>query len=183
MWYLVGVNKLTCYCLNTHLLLCVFTNNHLTYLSNWTSKKLVKCYISEFFCPTQVRTIPLVTCKILQLMSWWIFYVQVLYKTCRQGTWISEPAFVEWTWGQVTSDCCRLLQQLAFSESCHFSWDTFPANTMAYDRGRAPACCHHSWRSRHRKSMQWIWTGARCFVCCVHLHIMFCVTNFRVCVP
>jgi hypothetical protein len=28
-----------------------------------------------------------------------------------------------------------LLQQLAFSESRHFSWDNFPANTMAYDNG------------------------------------------------
>ncbi len=26
-----------------------------------------------------------------------------------------------------------LLQRLAFSESCYFSWDNFPANTMAYD--------------------------------------------------
>ncbi len=30
-------------------------------------------------------------------------------------------------------DCCRLLQQLAFSELHDFSWDNFPANTMAYD--------------------------------------------------
>jgi hypothetical protein len=27
----------------------------------------------------------------------------------------------------------RLLQWLAFSELHHFSWDKFPANTMAYD--------------------------------------------------
>jgi hypothetical protein len=27
-----------------------------------------------------------------------------------------------------------LLQQLAFSELRHFRWDTFSANTMAYDR-------------------------------------------------
>jgi hypothetical protein len=27
----------------------------------------------------------------------------------------------------------RLLQQLAFSKSRHFSWDNFPANSMAYD--------------------------------------------------
>ncbi len=27
----------------------------------------------------------------------------------------------------------RLLQQLAFSESRHFSWDNYPANTMTYD--------------------------------------------------
>ena len=33
----------------------------------------------------------------------------------------------------MTTDCRRLLQRLAFSESCHFSWDMFPANTMAYD--------------------------------------------------
>jgi hypothetical protein len=34
----------------------------------------------------------------------------------------------------VTTDRRRLLQRLAFSESRHFSWDMFPANTMAYDR-------------------------------------------------
>ena len=32
------------------------------------------------------------------------------------------------------TDRRRLLQQLAFSESRHFSWDKDPANTMAYDR-------------------------------------------------
>jgi hypothetical protein len=32
------------------------------------------------------------------------------------------------------ADHRRLLQQLSFSELCHFSWDNFPANTMAYDR-------------------------------------------------
>jgi hypothetical protein len=26
-----------------------------------------------------------------------------------------------------------LLQRLAFSKLCHFSWDNFPTNTMAYD--------------------------------------------------
>ncbi len=31
------------------------------------------------------------------------------------------------------ADCCCLLQQLAFRKSRHFSWDNFPANTMAYD--------------------------------------------------
>jgi hypothetical protein len=31
------------------------------------------------------------------------------------------------------ADCRCLLQQLAFSESHHFSWDNFPANTMDYD--------------------------------------------------
>ena len=30
------------------------------------------------------------------------------------------------------SFCHRLLQQLAFRESCHFSWDQDPARTMAY---------------------------------------------------
>jgi hypothetical protein len=33
----------------------------------------------------------------------------------------------------VTTDRRNLLQQLAFSELRHFSWDMFPANTMAYD--------------------------------------------------
>ncbi len=32
------------------------------------------------------------------------------------------------------ADRRRLLQQLAFSESHHFSWDNFPTNIMAYDR-------------------------------------------------
>jgi hypothetical protein len=31
------------------------------------------------------------------------------------------------------TDRRRLLQGLAFSELHHFSWDMFPANTMAYD--------------------------------------------------
>jgi hypothetical protein len=34
----------------------------------------------------------------------------------------------------VTTDRRRLLQQLVFSESRHFSWDMFPAKTMANDR-------------------------------------------------
>ena len=40
---------MACYSLNTRLLLRVFTNNHRKYLSNRTSKKLVKCYVYEFF--------------------------------------------------------------------------------------------------------------------------------------
>ncbi len=36
------------------------------------------------------------------------------------------------------ADRRRLLQQLAFSELCHFSWDNFPANTMAYDSDPEP---------------------------------------------
>ena len=43
--YLVGVVELACYSLNTCLLLRVFTNNHLKYLYNRTSKKLLKCYV------------------------------------------------------------------------------------------------------------------------------------------
>ena len=34
------------------------------------------------------------------------------------------------------TDCRRLLQCLAFSESRHFSWDKDPTNTMAYDNDR-----------------------------------------------
>ncbi len=33
----------------------------------------------------------------------------------------------------MTSFCRGLLQCLAFSKSCHFSWDEDPARTMAYD--------------------------------------------------
>jgi hypothetical protein len=43
--YLAGVVKLVCYSLNTCLLLSVFTNNHLKYLSNQTLKKLLKCHV------------------------------------------------------------------------------------------------------------------------------------------
>jgi hypothetical protein len=38
--YFVGAVELACYSLNTYLLSCVFTNNLLKYLSNWTSKNL-----------------------------------------------------------------------------------------------------------------------------------------------
>jgi hypothetical protein len=56
--YLVGVVKLACYSLYTCLLLRVFTNNHLKYLSNWTSKKFVKCYVYKFLtCPGLHHTI------------------------------------------------------------------------------------------------------------------------------
>ncbi len=34
------------------------------------------------------------------------------------------------------TDRRRLLQRLAFSKSRHFSWDKFPANTMAYDNAK-----------------------------------------------
>jgi hypothetical protein len=41
----------------------------------------------------------------------------------------------DWLWDRVTrTDCRRLLQWLAFSESRHLSWDKDPANTMAYDK-------------------------------------------------
>ncbi len=36
----------------------------------------------------------LVTCKILQLMSWWIFYVGIPYNTWHLRTWIFEPSLV-----------------------------------------------------------------------------------------
>jgi hypothetical protein len=59
--YFVGTEKLACYCLNTRLQLCVFTNNLLKYLSNRTTKKLLKCYISEFFGPPRLAPRPLLT--------------------------------------------------------------------------------------------------------------------------
>jgi hypothetical protein len=49
MGHSVGEVKIACYSLNTCLLLRVFTNNHRKYLSNRSSKKLVKCYVYEFF--------------------------------------------------------------------------------------------------------------------------------------
>ncbi len=49
-------------------------------------------------------------------------------------TWIFEPSvYFEWLWDRVTSLCRCLLLRQAFSESRHFSWDSDPANTMAYD--------------------------------------------------
>jgi len=47
--YSVGVVKLACYSINTRLLLHVVTNNLLKYLSNGTSKKLIKCYGYKLF--------------------------------------------------------------------------------------------------------------------------------------
>jgi hypothetical protein len=47
--YFVGVVKLAVYCWHNCYLLRVFTNNLLEYLSNWTLKKLLNCYIEEFF--------------------------------------------------------------------------------------------------------------------------------------
>ncbi len=47
--YLVGVVKLACYSIHTPILLRVFTNNHLKYLSNRTSKKILKCHLQVVF--------------------------------------------------------------------------------------------------------------------------------------
>jgi hypothetical protein len=49
--YFVGVVKLAYCSLNTYLPLRVFTftNYLLKYLSHWTLKKLVKCYVYEFW--------------------------------------------------------------------------------------------------------------------------------------
>ncbi len=48
------------------------------------------------------------------------------------GTWIFKPSvYIEWLWDQVTSLCCCLVRQLAFSIGLrHFSWDIDPVNTM-----------------------------------------------------
>ena len=42
---------------------------------------------------------------------------------------ISHCIVVDW----VKTNSRSLLQQLAFSESCHFDWYIFPANAMAHD--------------------------------------------------
>ena len=52
--YLVGVVELAFYSLNTLLLLHVFINNHLSYLSNRTLKNLVKCSVYEFLVPPRL---------------------------------------------------------------------------------------------------------------------------------
>ena len=52
--YFVGVVKLAFHCYNNCFLLCVFTNNHLKYLSNRTLRKLVKRYVYEFFGPPRL---------------------------------------------------------------------------------------------------------------------------------
>ena len=49
MGYSVGEVKVACYSFITCLLLRVFTNILLKCLYNVTSKKLVKCYVYEFF--------------------------------------------------------------------------------------------------------------------------------------
>ncbi len=43
--YFVGVVKVAIYCYNNCFQLLVVTNNLLTYLSNQTLKKLLKCYV------------------------------------------------------------------------------------------------------------------------------------------
>jgi hypothetical protein len=59
MGHSVGEVKIACFSLNNRLLLRVFTNNHRKYLSNRTSKRLVKCYVHELFGhPGLHHTIP-----------------------------------------------------------------------------------------------------------------------------
>jgi hypothetical protein len=70
-------------------------------------------------------------------MRWWIISRRnFTWHVALTRTWISEPSLVVWLWGQVTTDSCPLLQlqQLAFSESCHFDLDIFPAKTVIYVR-------------------------------------------------
>ena len=76
----------------------------------------------------------------------------------------------------MTSFCCCLLQQLAFSESRHFSWDKDPSRTMAYDtaaaRGRGerwalPVSCPNDNRPgrRGRQGVGCRPPRARCWSC------------------
>ena len=70
-------------------------------------------------------------------MRWWIISRRnFTWHVALTRTWISEPSLVVWLWGRVTTDSRPLLQlqQLAFSESCHFDLDIFPANTVIYVR-------------------------------------------------
>ena len=70
MGYLVGVVKLACYSLNSRFLLPVFTNNHLEYLLNRTSKKLAKSYVYEFFDPPRLAPCPQLIASLLSPF-WW----------------------------------------------------------------------------------------------------------------
>ena len=54
--YFIGAVKLACYSLGTHLLLLVFTNDLLKYLSNRTSKTLNMLHLRVFWA-TQAFTI------------------------------------------------------------------------------------------------------------------------------
>jgi hypothetical protein len=76
-----------------------------------------------------------------------------------------------------------LLQQLVFSESHHFSWDNFPANTMAYDTllpllsplpplYRCCCNCHH--HCHHRCCHCCRWCCHRCHLSRHHHHHCRC---------
>jgi hypothetical protein len=79
----------------------------------------------------------LVLGKMAHLVRWWLFYTGIPH-----GTWhwnVLESLSHCLMCGcedQVTTVCHCLLQQLAFSESCHICWDIFLPNTMALDRWR-----------------------------------------------
>ena len=84
-------------------------------------------YLGLYYVRVDSHSI-LVSHKILQLMSWWIFYIEIPYNTWLWRTWISEPSFIlsglEVRWQRTI---------VAFSKLRHFSWDSFPANTITYD--------------------------------------------------
>ena len=53
----------------------------------------MRSYLGVYYVHVGSRSI-LVTRKILQSMSWWIFHVGIPYNTWRLGTWIFEPSLV-----------------------------------------------------------------------------------------
>ena len=63
-----------------------------TCVAHWRSASYE--FLSRFYYVRIDSHSILVTLKILQSMSWWIFYVGIPYNTWRRRTWISEPSFV-----------------------------------------------------------------------------------------
>ncbi len=63
-----------------------------TCMAHWRS--VLYAILSRFYYVRVDSRSILVTRKILQSMSWWMFYVGIPYNTWRLGTWIFEPSLV-----------------------------------------------------------------------------------------
>ena len=63
-----------------------------TCVAHWRSASSE--FLSRFYYVRVDSRSILVTRKILQLMSWWIFYVGIPYNTWRLRTWIFEPSLI-----------------------------------------------------------------------------------------
>ena len=82
--YFIGVIKLTICCYSNHFLWCVFTNNLLKYLSNQTLKKLVKCYVYDFFGRPGLHHTKRMVGRIL-FCVWQIIWYRVMPPFCGLG--------------------------------------------------------------------------------------------------